>query len=318
MLFQHLSATAALDCRHYGDLDRFRESERYARAESMPLLGQSFSVMRADMALPYGKLSLVRTFPRIITGYDLCGQLIVVIPMDGVSSTRLNGRSIGQSLILMKGKANCTVLEPEGRLVAIISLNQSAARRRWPEVTDGYLLLSMPVSELARLQRQIAHILRLAAARGDLLGSDMARQLSEDALLAQLDDAIVAARNEAANSNQILDRYKAIIDRVDEMVMQHPMNLSNSKVADAVGVSVRTLQTASFSICGSGVFHYTRLKRLWSVRRQLSTGAPGLTVKASAHAHGFWHQSEFSNAYLAVFGELPSLTLADARMRERS
>jgi transcriptional regulator GlxA family with amidase domain len=62
---------------------------------------------------------------------------------------------------------------------------------------------------------------------------------------------------------------------------------------------VRTLQKAAFSVCGSGVYHYSRLRRLWSVRRQLRTGAPGLTVKASALAHGFWHQSEFSKAYRA-------------------
>ena len=58
---------------------------------------------------------------------------------------------------------------------------------------------------------------------------------------------------------------------------------------------------------------YSRLKRLWSVRRQLRNGAPGLTVKASALAHGFWHMSEFANIYRDTFGELASHTLASAR-----
>ena len=50
------------------------------------------------------------------------------------------------------------------------------------------------------------------------------------------------------------------------------------------------------------------------MRRQLRTGAPGLTVKASAIAHGFWHQSEFSIAYRSAFGELPSATRSSRRV----
>ena len=314
MLFQHLFTSAALDLQHYTDLDRFRESERYARAESMPLMGQSFSVMRAGLALPSCRLSLVRTFPRIITGYDLSDQLIVVIPMNDVSSARLNGRAIKQSLILMKGKANCTVLEPQGRLVAIVSIDLRAVD--WAHVEDGYSLLTMPAPELLQLQLQISQLLKLATVDDDFPERN-SRRSSANALLDRLNDSIVSAQQKASDRNAVLDRYKWIIDRVDEMVKLNPMNLDNRKLADMAGVSVRTLQTASFAICGSGVYHYIRLKRLWSVRRQLRTGAPGLTVKASAHANGFWHQSEFSSSYLAVFGELPSLTLENARNPER-
>lgn len=308
MLFQHLFASPLLDLQHYTDLDSFRESERYARAESMPLTGRSFSVMRAGISLPSFKLSLVRTFPRIITGYDLSGQIIFVVPMDGVSSTRLNGRLVGQSLIVMKGKANCTVLEPQGRLVAIFSFDPATAQRRWRDIHGGYLLLDLPGPDLQRLQLQIGAFLRHAG-----VNSDPGRQF-ENALLTRLDRAIFPALEGKVTHHATFDRYKAVIDRVDGIVNSNPMNLDNAKLADAAGVSVRTLQTASLAVCGSGVYHYTRLKRLWSVRRQLRTGAPGLTVKASAHAHGFWHQSEFANSYLAVFGELPSATLEAARI----
>ena len=97
MLFRNLCASPALDLHRYASIDHFRESERYAQAESIPLTARDFSVMRASLALPSCRLSLVRTFPRIINGYELSGRLIVVIPMDEVSSTRVNGRAIGQS-----------------------------------------------------------------------------------------------------------------------------------------------------------------------------------------------------------------------------
>ena len=133
-------------------------------------------------------------------------------------------------------------------------------------------------------------------------------------MLAGLEEALSLAQKCESSGSESLDRYKIIVDRVDELVGLAPIDLSNEKLADAIGVSVRTLQKAAFSVCGSGVYHYSRLRRLWSVRRQLRTGAPGLTVRASALAHGFWHQSEFSNAYRAAFGELPSTTLEQARM----
>ena len=106
MLFRHLCASPALDLQSYVDIDHFRESERYARAESVPLTAREFSVMRASLSLPACRLSLIRTFPRIINGYDFSGRAIFVIPMDEVSSTRVNGRAIGHSLILLKGHAN--------------------------------------------------------------------------------------------------------------------------------------------------------------------------------------------------------------------
>ena len=122
MLFDNLHASTALELVRYADIDQFRESERYACAESIPLRAGHFAVLRANLALPSCSLSLVRTFPRIIKGYDLSGRLVIVVPMDEVISTRVNGRDIGRSLVILKANANCTVYEPEGRLVAILSI----------------------------------------------------------------------------------------------------------------------------------------------------------------------------------------------------
>ena len=313
MLFRNLHASPALDLQRYANIDHFRESERYAQAESIPLTARDFCVMRASLALPSCRLSLVRTFPRIITGYELSGRLLVVIPMDEVSSTRVNGRAIGQSLILSRGKANCTVLEPEGRLVSILSIDATTLGQSWLNFDNGHLLLRLSAAGLARLQALIGSTLQFAASEpAEITAADVLHRI-QDTLLASLDDALAWPQQYESGGSELLDRYKIIVDRVDELVGLTPINLSNEKLADAIGVSVRTLQKAAFSVCGSGAYHYSRLRRLWSVRRQLRTGAPGLTVRASALAHGFWHQSEFSNAYRVAFGELPSTTLEQAR-----
>jgi AraC family ethanolamine operon transcriptional activator len=264
--------------------------------------------------LPSCRLSLVRTFPRIINGYELSGRLIVVIPMNEVSSTRVNGRPIGQSLILLRGKANCTVLEPEGRLVAIISMDGALSDRSLLVFVDGLSLLRLPAAVLARLQISIRGLLTFAATDATISTVPDVLQKSQDTLFANLNEAFYEAQKYGSSGELTLDHYKGIVDQIDELIGLNPIDLNNERLADSIGVSVRTLQTAAQTICGCSLYHYGRLRRLWSVRRQLRTGAPSLTVKASALAHGFWHQSEFSAAYYAAFGELPSQTLKQARL----
>jgi len=56
---------------------------------------------------------------------------------------------------------------------------------------------------------------------------------------------------------------------------------------------------------------YLRLRRPWLVRKQLLADAA--SVKVAALTYGFWHLSDFFGSYRALFGELPSETLARAR-----
>lgn len=84
-------------------------------------------------------------------------------------------------------------------------------------------------------------------------------------------------------------------------------------LAEEIGISARTMNNAVRAVCGTSPLRYGQLRRLWAVRRQLRNGTPGLTVRASAAAHGFWHMGDFSRLYRAVIGELPSQTLANAR-----
>ena len=81
-----------------------------------------------------------------------------------------------------------------------------------------------------------------------------------------------------------------------------------TELAEQAGVSVRTLQSATRAICGMSPHRYSRVLRLWSVRKQLRTGRAGRSVKSCALAHGFWHLSEFAASYREAFGELPSET----------
>ena len=313
MLFKDLHPSDALQVVRYADIDQFHLSELYARAESIPLDFGAFNVMRASLRLASAGLSLVCTFPRLLSGYDLPGRLIVVVPMNGVSSTRLNGVNVEQSLILVKGKANCTVLEPEGRLVAILSVDADGLVRALPKLVNGHLLLQTRPNDLADLQQLILRTIEVAARDPQAIAAADTSGELQDRLFAAFEETLCASESPHPGNQALLARYKAILDRVDQLLLGNPAESSNEELAERLGISVRTLQTACLTISGLSAHRYSRLKRLWAVRQQLRRTPPGLTVRASALAHGFCHMSQFTIAYQQTFAELPSDTLERAR-----
>ena len=314
MMFRNLTASTALTLDQYADIDQFRESERYVHAESVPLKADRFSAARASLKLPSCRLSLVHTFPRIINGYDMANRLVVVVPMDGISSARVNGETIGQCLLLLKGSVSCTIHEPEGRLVAILSAEPEAFNGDWLHFDNGYLLVRPSAKKLARLQTLIQSLLEFAADAAAALQVPDLQLTTQASLLEAFNSAVGQGHINGAADRRSLDRYKQIVDRMDDLFRSDPTARPNCEwLADEMGISARTLQTAVRSVCGLGPQSYFRLRRLWSVRRQLRTGAPALTVKASALAHGFVHMGEFSDTYRRTFGELPSETLGNSR-----
>jgi AraC-like DNA-binding protein len=81
----------------------------------------------------------------------------------------------------------------------------------------------------------------------------------------------------------------------------------------ATGVSERALQYAFKEVMGLTPVHYLMRLRLHRVRQALLAAThASSTVSAEALEWGFWHFGEFSRAYKACFGELPSDTLRRA------
>lgn len=312
MLFHQFRDSGALDLERYSDFDQFRRSETYAGAESTPLRFQDTAVIRASLALASVTLSLVKTFPRIIKGYDLGGRRLIVLPMNEVSSTRLNGKLIGQSLILINGKTDCTVAEPEGRLVAIVSFRGKDTDPSLFDFDSGHAFSLLQPGHLVQLQSVVHGILLAASTEPAMFKRPEVRIGLEETLVSLLGEALSFAKVGRCGRNE-KSHYLAIARQLDQKIIMSPLDTANARLASEIGVSERALQNASQSVYGMAVHRYSRLRRLWSVRRQLRCGAPGLTVKASALAHGFWHQSQFSLAYKAHFGELPSDTLRFAR-----
>ena len=313
MSFQSLKPSPALELKAY-DIDHFGETETYAGASSMPLSAGATAIMRAQLSLPSLTLSLVKTFPRIIRGYQLMNAAAVVVPMDHVTSARINGQSMGRSIVMLRGTSDCLVHEPEGRLIAIVYFTPPP-RAPWTQLADGYHLLNPASDVLASLKHLVSVTLEIAAHDPDFLNESASLASVEQSLLSTMEAALrTSAKCKPVSST--MESYCRIVAETERLIRQDlTIWHKTPELAEQVGVSVRTLQSATQAICGISPHRYSRVLRLWSVRKQLRAGAGRRSVKACAIAHGFWHLGEFAAIYKAAFGELPSETLQVA-MRE--
>jgi transcriptional regulator GlxA family with amidase domain len=90
--------------------------------------------------------------------------------------------------------------------------------------------------------------------------------------------------------------------------------LTNSMLAAAASVSVRTLQESFRRYLGSSPMVYLREIRLRRAHEDLRAADPSATtVAVVARRWGFTHMGRFAAAYQAAYGEAPSAALRAAR-----
>ncbi|WP_425293447.1 helix-turn-helix transcriptional regulator [Micromonospora cremea] len=89
----------------------------------------------------------------------------------------------------------------------------------------------------------------------------------------------------------------------------HGEALTVGDVAEALRVSVRTLQDCFRRELQTTPTAYVRACRLEAVHRALRAAGPGASVTTVALQHGFVHLGRFASDYRVRFGESPSTTL---------
>ncbi|MGQ5264474.1 AraC family transcriptional regulator [Micromonospora sp. ZYX-F-536] len=89
----------------------------------------------------------------------------------------------------------------------------------------------------------------------------------------------------------------------------HGEALTVGDVAEALRVSVRTLQDCFRRELQTTPTAYLRACRLYAAHRALRATVPGVSVTTVALQHGFVHLGRFAADYRARFGESPSTTL---------
>jgi AraC-like DNA-binding protein len=113
-----------------------------------------------------------------------------------------------------------------------------------------------------------------------------------------------------------VSRPSRLVDRAEAYIKHHinETTLTASDIAEALGVSVRTLQSSFQERRRITPTAYLRQIRLEQVRERLLNGPDGERVIDIALEHGFLHLGRFAQQYKRVYGEAPSDTL---RLRRR-
>jgi AraC-like DNA-binding protein len=104
------------------------------------------------------------------------------------------------------------------------------------------------------------------------------------------------------------------VRRAEEFVeanWQRPLTLQ--MIAEATGVSARSLFKAFREARGCSPTEYVKRVRLKRARQMLTSPTQGTSVTAVAFACGFDNPGHFSGNYRLAFGELPSQTLTKVR-----
>jgi len=110
---------------------------------------------------------------------------------------------------------------------------------------------------------------------------------------------------------QDVEGESRLVRECRELLERHAFEeLTVPDIAECLGVSVRTLQTALRAETGATPSDLLRSIRLDRAREMLLESSPReQSVTAVAELCGFTHQGRFSALYLKTFGELPSESL---------
>jgi AraC family ethanolamine operon transcriptional activator len=313
-LLAQLVNSPALTISRSQDFDHFQSIERLGESRSILLDGRGFAASFAAVALKSCAMYLQQTFSRILQAQYRTDGAIVGFAMDDSSSVILDGvPGRVPALLLARGRAVCEIVEPQANLIAFVNFN-SVENRGWPGESDRAQLIATEPARLEALRAVIRDVLTLASHSPDILLQPGMIDSVEESILRAVDHALHPASRAFEGKAANLSQYLSLVRRFDEFLAANPgATLYSADVARQLGVTVRTLHNAVFSIRGMSMHRYTRLRRLWSVRQHLLQGFQPDSIKAIALLNGFWHLGEFLSLYRGLFGETPQQTVAARR-----
>jgi len=225
----------------------------------------------------------------------------------GSPNPRNCSQSIGGNRCLLLGPgANLDLYLPQGSNLTIIALPDTAAGATrtlaGPDAVEYRELDEPQVDLVSRAIDSLEDI------RNDPDSASAQRQLRDllRPATALFRDASPASQEKRAR----LQRHIAVI-RACEFVDSHlraPIALAN--LCEAAGVSTRALEYGFRDFYDLGPMAYVRNLRLCRVRHDLLDPTQAPSVSSAARRWSFTHMGQFSHDYRALFGEMPSKTLA--------
>ena len=236
-----------------------------------------------------------------------------MVPL-AVPESRWNGRGVdGDELIVCPPRAECYAFDAGGTRFAILSVPERGSLARCARHLigrdEGPCTLRPRAHNARELRDQLCAM--ATAAEVDRPISKSAGPVIAGTLVASLEGAVVERRTVA------LPGRSQIVHRAEEFFRCHVGEpVSMARLSSVAGVSERSLRNAFYDVCTTSPKRYLKLWQLHQVRRALRAAERGVaTVTNVATFHGFFELGRFAGEYKALFGESPSETLSQARIR---
>jgi AraC-like DNA-binding protein len=296
----------------FTDIDQFRSSVRALSVEFTPLT-RIISAEQSILSLPGCDVNFTKSFPRITDAQLSTACTAVAFSMDDGAPIRFNGLERDDTIITIGGSgALYSSVETTPRQYASIIFQPEITNRGWPQTGANFHVFQASRPTFSRLRELVRRVLAAASEIGGQPDSGNAAAAMRESLLAAIDSAVGEFDQTRWSSQANTTRQFKTFRDIEDALCGHVGDVIYSEeLADHIGVSVRTMHDAVQRYRGMSLHRYLRLRRLWLVRRRLVAGAD--SVKSAALAHGFWHLSDFAQAYREQFGETPSETLARSR-----
>ena len=204
-------------------------------------------------------------------------------------------------------RAAITVQVPIARMNALLQDMGTSVEAAFPH--DGVALHGEAGKTLARLLPQLADDIFHRA------GSLPCRVEQEIKLL--IDEILcemIGQRVEVPASRKVFPAFHRVRQAEDLMQAHSDEPISMAKLAEGLGVSLRSLQLAFAEVYGGcsprDILNRIRLEK---ARARLLASPQDGQVTTVAMDSGFFHLGRFSQAYARAYGEKPSETLARRR-----
>ena len=307
-----MSSSPALTTASCSDPEEFRANLSGFNTQCLPLVTEC-RFFQAELQLGRLRLMILRRPPCISEATPARGQIEIAFPMNDSPGLRLNGLPLDRPTLMNHGiSIPYRTFQPSELTIAAMFLPDDDDDRGWPERNKGARLDQITSAAYEQLRLTIADVVHLASRSPLQLSRPSLVSGLQQSLLGAIDHAYLTAPPEVPTALAIR-KYVRICRLVDELIRNSTVKVpTNSEIAAAAGVTVRTVHNAMIAVNGVSLQKFMLLNRLWAVRAALLRAGPQDLIKTIALDHGFWHLGRFSRTYRAFFGEAPSDTARHA------
>lgn len=237
-------------------------------------------------------------------------NLLLLAPLTG-SALRITGQDgfygvpAGQAIIVVRD-GRLTLRQADPGVVAIIQIERGRFQS-WVGATYQEPRRLRQAAVLIELDDvQISGLLRMPGCRSAQAGR--AAQVSQDEFCQRLITLLSAA--DAADD--IWQTSKTLKRATDYIFANLAGDCSPAKIADAAGMTLKTLQRQMRAYLGSSLSAFVRDARLTAAQTRLETAWESRPIDVMAVEYGFKSATVFTRAYRRRYGVTPSAARARA------